>query len=332
MEYVNLGASGLNVSRLCLGCMSYGKGEMHAQWTLTEEESMPFFRRAIEAGINFFDTADIYSEGASEVATGKALREFARRDDVVIATKFLGPTGPGRNERGTSRKHIMSAVEGSLKRLGIDYIDLYIQHGPDMTTPLEETLRAMEDLVRSGKVLHIGASNYKAWHLAKSIKIQAVNGWTPFTSMQVQHNLIYREEEREMIPLCLDQGIGVTAWSALARGFLAGNRSAEGSGETDRAKGDALATSMYFREEDFEVQRRLAQVAQNKGLPAMQVALAWVLQQSSISAPIIGATKLEQLDEAIAAMEVKLTAEEIEQLEAPYKPRVPAFDLLMPRK
>lgn len=329
MDYVNLGASGLKVSRLCLGCMSYGRGEMHAGWTLGEEDSMPFFRRAIELGINFFDTADVYAEGASELVTGKALREYARRDDVVIATKFLSSTGPGPNERGTSRKHIMAAVEGSLKRLGTDYIDLYIQHGPDMATPLEETLRALEDLVRSGKVLYIGASNYKAWHLAKAIKIQAVNGWTPFTSMQIQHNLIYREEEREMIPLCVDQGIGVTAWSALARGFLAGNRTAERTGQTARANSDGLAHAMYYREEDFEVQRTLDEVAREKGVPPMHVALAWVLRREGIAVPIIGATKLEQLDDCIAALALELTGEELDRLERPYRPRMPALDEIM---
>ena len=325
MKYVNLGASGLKVSKLCLGCMSYGKGEMHGKWTLTEEESMPFYKHAIEKGINFFDTSNIYSEGASEIVTGKALREYGRRDEVVIATKFVAPMGPGQNERGASRKHIMSAVEASLKRLGTDYIDLYLQHSPDMTTPLEETLRALEDLVRSGKVLHIGASNYKAWHLAKAIKIQAVNGWTPFTSMQIQCNLIYREEEREMIPLCVDQGIGVTAWSPLARGFLAGNRTREKSGGTARANADAFAHSMYYHDSDFEVQRILTEVAEEKGVPAMQVALAWVASRPDIATPIIGATKLQQIDDAVAALDVVLTKEEIERLESAYTPRMPVF-------
>jgi 1-deoxyxylulose-5-phosphate synthase len=332
MKYVNLGASGLKVSQLCLGCMSYGKGQMHAEWTLSEEESMPFFKHAIEKGINFFDTSDVYAEGASEIVTGKALREYGRRDEIVLATKFFSPTGPGQNERGTSRKHIMAAVEGSLKRLQTDYIDLYLQHAPDMSTPLEETLRALEDLVRSGKVLHIGASNYKTWHLAKAIKIQAVNGWTPFTSMQIQYNLIYREEEREMIPLCIDQGIGVTPWSALARGFLAGNRTRDKSGSTARAKGDALAQSMYFTDADFEIQAVLAEVAKEKGVPLMQVALAWVTSRPGVSSSIIGATKLEQIDEAVAALDVTLTPEEVERLESAYKPRVPAFDLLMRKK
>jgi 1-deoxyxylulose-5-phosphate synthase len=306
--------------------MSYGKGQMHAKWTLSEEESMPHFKHAIEKGINFFDTADLYSEGASEIVTGKALREYARRDEVVIATKFLSPTGPGQNERGTSRKHIMSAIEGSLRRLGMDYVDLYIQHGPDTATPLEETLRALEDLVRSGRVLHIGASNYKAWQLAKAIKIQAVNGWSPFTSMQVQHNLIYREEEREMIPLCVDQGIGVTAWSALARGFLAGNRTRDHEGTTARANADSLAHKMYYRDEDFEIQRLVDEVAREKGVSPMQIALAWVATRPGVCAPIIGITRLVQLDEAVEALDLVLTPQEIERLESAYTPRLPAFE------
>jgi len=325
MKYVNLGNSGLKVSQLCLGCMSYGKGQMHAGWTLSEEESMPLFRLAVEKGINFFDTADAYAEGASEVVTGKALREFARRDEIVLATKFLSPTGPGQNERGTSRKHIMAAIDGSLKRLGVDHIDLYIQHGYDLSTPLEETLRAMDDLVRAGKVLHIGASNYKTWQLAKAIKIQATNGLTPFTSMQVQYNLVYREEEREMIPLCIDQGIGVTAWSALARGFLAGNRTPDGNGATLRAKSDAMARQIYFHEADFVVQRELAQIAADRGLGPMQVALAWILGRQGLTAPIIGATKLPQLEEAFGALDIILTTEEIERLEQAYTPRSPAY-------
>lgn len=323
MKYVNLGHSGLKVSQLCLGCMSYGKGRMHSAWTLTEEESLPFYRRAIELGINFFDTADIYSEGASEIVTGKALREYARREDVVIATKFFAPMGPGPNERGASRKHIMASVEASLKRLGVEYLDLYIQHSWDASTPIEETLRALDDLVRTGKVLHIGASNFKAWQLAKAIELQAVNGWTRFTSMQVQYNLIYREEEREMIPLCQDQGIGVTAWSALARVFLAGNRTADGKGETKRAKGDALAQRLYFRDSDFAVQKRLGEVAQQKDLPPMQVALAWIASRPSLSAPIIGATKSEQLEQAVAALDITLTQAECESLESVYVPRWP---------
>ena len=325
MKYLNLGHSGLKVSQLCLGCMSYGKGKMHAGWTLGEQDSLPFFRLAIEKGVNFFDTADIYSEGASEIITGKALREYARRDEVVIATKYFAPMGPGVNERGASRKHIMAAVDASLKRLGTDHIDLYIQHGWDATVPVEESLRALDDLVRMGKVLHIGASNFKAWQLAKAIQIQTRYGLTRFISMQVQYNLVYREEEREMIPLCQDQGIGVTAWSALARGFLAGNRTVDGGGATDRAKTDAFAQSLYYSGADFAVQARLAEVAAAKGVPPMQVALAWIASRPGVTAPIIGATKIAQLEQAIDATEISLDPAEVEQLEEPYVTRMPAF-------
>ena len=325
MDYHNLGGSGLKVSPLCLGCMSFGQGRMHGSWTLSEDASMPFFRLAVESGINFFDTADAYGEGASELVVGKALRQFARRDEIVLATKFFAPMGPGANERGASRKHIMAAIDASLERLQVNHIDLYIQHGFDPTTPMEETLCALNDLVRCGKVLHIGASNYKAWQLAKAIKLQATHGWSTFTSMQVQYNLIYREEEREMIPLCRDQGIAVTAWSALARGFLAGNRTSDGQGATARAKGDRMAQQLYFRDGDFAVQRVLAEIAQARGVPAMQIALAWVRGRPGIAAPIIGATRLEQLAEAVAALEVELSTEERGRLEAAYVPRWPAF-------
>lgn len=326
MKYVNMGNSGLKVSELCLGCMSYGQGNMHA-WTLREEDSMPFFRMAVEKGINFFDTADIYSEGASEIVTGKALREYARRDEVVIATKYFAPMGPGVNERGASRKHIMAAVDASLKRLGTDHIDLYIQHGWDVSVPIEESLRALDDLVRMGKVLHIGASNFKAWQLAKAIQLQTQYGLTRFISMQVQYNLVYREEEREMIPLCVDQGVGVTAWSALARGFLAGNRSASGGGETDRAKTDKFAQMLYYKEADFAVQAKLAEVAATLGVPAMQVALAWIAARPGVTAPIIGATRLNQLEEAIAATDIVLAEDQVKALESAYQPRWPGISM-----
>ena len=243
MDYVNLGTTGLKVSRFCLGAMSFGRGSFHSAWTLDADQSMPFFQKAFEAGVNFIDTSDAYAEGQSEVVVGRAIREFGGRDNLVVATKFVAPSGPGVNERGASRKHIIRAVEASLKRLGLDYIDLYQQHAWDPATPLEETLRALDDLVRAGKVLHIGASNYKAWQLAKALQIQAAEGLTRFASMQIQYNLVYREEEREMIPLCQDQGLGVLAWSALARGFLAGNRNRGGGGETPRSKADAVAKS-----------------------------------------------------------------------------------------
>jgi len=324
MNYINLGKTGLKVSPLCLGCMSFGKGQFHSAWTLDEEQSMPFFRRAFEAGINFLDTSDGYAEGQSEVVVGKAIRAFGRREDLVIATKFIAPTGPGPNERGASRKHIMQAVEGSLKRLGTDYIDLYQQHAWDGTTPLEETLRALEDLVRSGKVLHIGASNYKAWQLAKALQIQAANGWTRYSTMQVQYNLIYREEEREMIPLCQDQGLGVLAWSALARGFLAGNRKPDGGGDTARAQNDKTAQAIYFREEDFILQGLLAKMGEARGVSPMQVALAWFGSRPQGIVPIVGVTRLKQLDEAIDAMKITLETSELDALDQAYATR-PVF-------
>lgn len=320
MKYVRLGNTGLKVSKLCLGCMSYGKGNYHAGWTLDEEQSAPLFKRAFEHGINFFDTADAYAEGASEALLGKMIKTYARRDEVVIASKFFGPMGPGQNERGASRKHIMSAVDASLRRLGTDHIDLYQLHRWDYETPFEETAQALDDLVRAGKVLYLGASSMHTWQFAKALGIQAQNGFARFVSMQPQYNLVYREEEREMLPFCLDQGIGVIPWSPLARGFLAGNRSKDGSGETARAKADDFARGLYFREDDFEVQQRLAQVAADKGIPAMQVALAWVATRTAVTAPIIGATRLEQLDQAVESLEVVLTDEEVTRLEAPYKP------------
>lgn len=323
MQYVKLGNSGLMVSQLCLGCMSFGQGKMHSEWTLREADSLPFIRRAVEAGINFFDTSDAYAEGASEVVLGKGIKEYARRDDIVIATKFFAPSGTGANEKGASRKHIFAAVDASLKRLGVDYIDLYQQHAWDPVTPLEETLAALDQLVRAGKVLHLGASNFAAWQLAKALQLQAVNGWTRFVSMQVQYNLIYREEEREMIPMCQDQGLGVLAWSALARGFLAGNRNREGSGETARAKGDKLAKMLYFSDADFSLQQELAAIAESRGTPPMQVALAWIASRPGLTAPIIGATRLGQLDQAIAALDVVLTEDELTRLNGAYRPRAP---------
>jgi aryl-alcohol dehydrogenase (NADP+) len=324
MEYLNLGRTGLKVSALALGCMSYGKGGMHAGWTLSEDEAMPFFRKAFERGVNFFDTADVYAEGASEIVLGKALREFGRHADVVIATKFSAPTGPGANERGASRKHIVTAVDASLRRLRVDYIDLYQQHGWDRTTPIEETLTVFEDLIRAGKILHAGMSNLKAWQLAKALQVQALNGWAPLASVQVPHNLIYREEEREMLPLCEDRGLGVLAWSALARGFLAGNRKRGGGGATARAETDQLGRTLYGREEDFAVQEVLVRVAERVGLAPMQVALAWFRSRTPRVIPIVGTTRLEQLDQALAALDTALSCEDVAELDNAYCPR-PVF-------
>ena len=325
MDYRRLGASGLKVSRLCLGCMTYGKGRMHADWTLDEEQSLPFLRRAVERGINFFDTADAYSDGASERVLGRFIGEHGDRDSLVIATKFFGPTGTGPNDRGASRKHILAAVDGSLKRLGTDYVDLYQMHRWDAETPFEETARALDDVVRAGKVRYIGASSMYAWQFAKALAIQERGGWAKFASMQPQYNLIYREEEREMLPLCRDAGIGIIPWSPLARGFLAGNRDREGGGETARSKGDKWARDLYFRDDDFAVQARLAEVAAARGVPPMQVALAWIASRPGITAPIIGATKLQHIDDAVTALDLELSAEEVQRLEEPYRPH-PVLD------
>jgi aryl-alcohol dehydrogenase (NADP+) len=319
MDYLRLGSTGLKVSRLCLGCMTYGSKKWR-EWMLDEEESKPFFRRAIEAGINFFDTADMYSGGASEEVTGRALKEYAPRDQVVIATKVFNAMGTGPNQRGLSRKHIHHAIDDSLRRLGTDYIDLYQIHRFDYETPIEETLRALDDLVRSGKVLYIGASSMFAYQFAKMLKTSDALGLARFVSMQNHYNLIYREEEREVLPLCREEGIGVIPWSPLARGFLAGNRSAQGSGDTVRAKTDDYAREMYFQPSDFTVVDRVTEIARRRGIPNAQIALAWVLAQPGITAPIVGATKSKHLDDALAALEVKLDESELKALGEPYQP------------
>jgi len=315
MDYVTLGHSGLKVSRLCLGCMTYGSKKWRP-WVLEEEESKPFFRRAIEAGLNFFDTADAYSIGVSETIVGRALREYTRRDDVVIATKVFFPMGPGPNDSGLSRKHIVQAVEASLRRLATDYIDLYQIHRLDPSTPFEETLEALHDLVKSGKVLYIGASSMYAWQFAKLLHISETHRWTRFVSMQNHYNLVYREEEREMIPLCIDEGVGVIPWSPLARGFLAGNR-AQG---TERAKTDNFAQEYYFTDADNEVADRAAQLAKRRGVSPAQIALAWILHKPGVTAPIVGASKLTHLEDAIAALSIKLDESEINFLEECYRP------------
>ncbi len=319
MEYVNLGKTGLKVSRLCLGCMTYGSSKWRA-WVLDEEESRPFFKRAIEAGINFFDTANMYSDGVSEEVTGRALRDFGKRDELVIATKVFNEMRPDPNGRGNSRKAIMTEIDHSLRRLGTDYVDLYQIHRWDYSTPIAETMEALHDVVKAGKARYIGASSTFAWQLAQSLNVSDVNGWTRFVSMQNHYNLVYREEEREMIPFCQDQGIGLIPWSPLARGFLAGNRTRSG-GETSRANTDQYAKKLYFaQDDDFAVLDRLTQLAKTRGLPNMQLALAWVLAKPGITAPIIGASKMPHIEDALEALSVKLSAEEIKQLEEPYKP------------
>jgi aryl-alcohol dehydrogenase (NADP+) len=324
MDYVNLGRTGLKVSRICLGCMTYGSSKWRP-WVLDEEAAMPFFQKALEAGINFFDTADVYSQGESEVVTGKALKAYAKRHEVVIATKVNGPMGRDPNNRGLSRKHILDGIDRSLQRLGVDYVDLYQIHRFDHETPIEETLEALNDVVRAGKARYIGASSMYAWQFMKMLSTSRANGWTPFVSMQPQYNLVYREEEREMLPLCRDQGVGVIPWSPLARGFLAGGRASPGEGNTDRARTDEFAPRLYYREPDFAVVEALTGVARARGVSNMQVALAWVLKNPAITSPIIGASKSHHLDDALAGLELKLTDEEIAALETPYQPK-PVLD------
>ncbi len=318
MEYVNLGNTGLKVSRLCLGCMTYGSSKWR-EWVLNEEESRPFIKHALEAGINFFDTANMYSDGASEEVTGRALRDFAKRDEVVLATKVFNQMREDPNGRGLSRKAIMTEIDHSLKRLGTDYVDLYQTHRWDYSTPIEETMEALHDVVKAGKARYIGASSMFAWQFAKSLYTSDLHGWTRFAAMQNHYNLAYREEEREMLPLCRDQGIGVIPWSPLARGFLAGNRDKKG-GETTRARTDEYAKGLYYQDEDFAVADRLGEVAQARGLPNTQVALAWLLSKPEVTAPIIGVSKPHHLEDALAALSVKLSADEIKKLEEPYKP------------
>ena len=320
MEYMNLGKSGLKVSRLCLGMMSYGTPEWR-DWVLPEQESRPFIKRAVESGVNFFDTADMYSLGVSEEVTGRLLREFAaKREEVVIATKVYFPIDKGPNGGGLSRKHIMEAIDNSLHRLGMDYVDLYQTHRWDYETPIEETMEALHDVVKAGKALYIGASSMFAWQFAKAQYTADLHGWTRFVSMQNHMNAVYREEEREMLPLCIDQGVGVIPWSPLARGFLAGNRKRDEHMPTARAKSDDFAHSMYYSDADFDVVDRVVTIAENRGVTPAQIALAWLLHKPGVTSPIIGATKMHHLEQAVAAVEIKLSGEEIELLEEPYRP------------
>jgi 1-deoxyxylulose-5-phosphate synthase len=318
VEYVNLGRTGLRVSRICLGMMSYGKHESRP-WTLDEGEAEPILRAAVEGGINFFDTADVYNGGQSEVLTGRLLRRlFGMREEYVVATKVNGRTMPGENGRGLSRKHVMASIDASLARLELDYVDLYQIHRWDPTTPIEETMDALHDVVRSGKARYIGASSMFAWQFAKAQSVAS----TRFVSMQNHYNLIYREEEREMIPQCLDQGVAVIPWSPLARGLLAGNRTREGERHTTRAQTDAFGDQLYKPEVDFDVVDRLADVAGERGDAQVQVALAWLLHKPGVTAPIVGATKLAHLNDALAAEQLTLSAQEIERLEEPYVPHL----------
>jgi len=320
MQYVRLGKTGLKVSRICLGMMSYGDKKWR-EWVLEEKEGIEYVKHALDLGINFFDTADVYSVGVSETILGKAIKQHAKRDQVVIATKVRGEMGPGPNDRGLSRKHIFDSIDNSLKRLQMDYVDLYQIHRWDDDTPIEETMEALNDLVRSGKVRYIGASTMRAWQFAKAQAIAERRGWAKFVSMQNHYNLIYREEEREMNPLCADQGVGLIPWSPLARGVLCGNRSSDNMGLTVRSQNDNFLLQIYALDKnDFDIADRVAEVAKAKGVSPATVALAWLLHKG-VAAPIIGATKPHHLTDAVAAVHLTLSKEDLESLEQLYKPR-----------
>jgi len=319
MDQVRLGNTGLHVSRVGLGMMSYGN-DANRPWMLDEAAAAPIVRRAVEGGVTFFDTADMYSQGASEVATGRLLRKLLTRDELVVATKVYFPMTPGPNGRGLSRKHILSAIDASLRRLELDYVDLYQIHRWDSETPIEETMEALDEVVKSGKARYIGASSMFAWQFAKAQRVAELHSWTKFVSMQNHYNLIYREEEREMIPQCIDQGVGIIPWSPLARGFLAGTRTREGERRTRRSETDPLQDEWYGRPEDFDVVDRLAEVAGDRRVPQAQVASAWLLHKPGVTAPIVGATKLGHLEDALAAAELALSPDEVARLEQPYVP------------
>jgi aryl-alcohol dehydrogenase-like predicted oxidoreductase len=319
VQYVNFGRTGLRVSRVCLGMMSFGPHQ-ERPWALGEEQAEPIIRRAADGGVIFFDTADVYNGGESEVLTGKILRRLFTREEYVLATKVHGQTMPGENGRGLSRKHVLASIDASLGRLGLDYVDLYQTHRWDYRTPIEETMEALNDVVRAGKARYIGASSMYAWQFAKAQAIAERRGWTKFISMQNHYNLVYREEEREMIPQCIAQGVAVMPWSPLARGLLAGNRTREGERLTTRAKTDSFGDSLYVPEVDFAVVDRVVEVAGERGVRPAQVALAWLLHKPGVTAPIVGATKAEHVDDALAAEQLDLSEEEIARLEEPYAP------------
>ena len=328
MEYTRLGQTGMKVSKICLGCMTYGSPKWR-DWILDETASRPFFKQAIDLGINFFDTADVYSIGASEEVTGKMLKDMAKRDQVVIATKVCSPMGKGANESGLSRKHIMESIDASLTRLGTDYVDLYQIHRWDYETPIEETVEALSDVVKAGKALYIGASSMYAWQFMKALGHQRKHGLAKFVSMQNHYNLVYREEEREMNPLCFSEGIGLIPWSPMARGFLTGNRKpgdnpkrnqGQSNAETARAKSDDFAHALYYTDQDFEIVERVASIAKKHGRPNGQVALAWLLAKG-VTAPIIGASKPGHMEDAVNALTLKLDAEDVKALEEPYRPK-----------
>jgi 1-deoxyxylulose-5-phosphate synthase len=320
VDYVRLGSAGLKVSRICLGMMSYGS-QAEREWHLDEAAAEPIVRAAVDGGVNFFDTADTYSDGLTEQITGRLLgRLFDRREDYVLATKVYFPMGPGPNDGGLARKHVLDAIDASLRRLGTDYVDLYQIHRWDYETPIEETMAALHDVVRAGKARYLGASSMFAWQFAKAQHAAERHGWTTFVSMQDHYNLLYREEEREMIPLCLDQGVAVLPYSPLARGMLAGNRGRQGGRRTTRAGSDPLSEEFYDSPADFDVVDRLAEVAAARGAPPAQVALAWLLSRPGVTVPVIGATRLGHIGDALAAGNLTLTDEEVRRLDEPYRP------------
>jgi aryl-alcohol dehydrogenase-like predicted oxidoreductase len=319
MEYIRLGSTGMKVSRVCLGCMSYGLPGEHNPWVLDEEQSRPYIKRALEAGINFFDTANVYSSGMSETVLGNAMRDFAKRDEVVIATKVRFPMGQGPNDYGLSRKHILSSIDASLKRLKMDYVDLYQIHRWDYETPIEETMETLHDIVRAGKVRYIGASAMFAWQFAKAQYTADLYGWTRFVSMQNHYNLLYREDERELIPFCQDQEVGLIPFSPLARGLLA-RKPEQNQKDTLRYQSDALAKSRYTQADNLTTIERVQEVADARGVPMAQVALSWMYGKPYITSPIIGATKPHHLDDAIASVELQLSEDEVKRLEEPYRP------------
>jgi len=319
MEYVNLGKTGLRVSRLCLGMMGFGNGS-DRPWVIDEDAAEPLVRAAVEGGVTFFDTADVYSNGASEIATGRLLPKFLSRDEMVVATKVFMPVTPGENGKGLSRKHVLAGIDSSLSRLGMDYVDLYQIHRWDPHTPIEETMGALDDVVRAGKARYTGASSMHAWQFAKAQNVAATAGGARFVSMQNHYNLIYREEEREMIPQCIDQGVGVIPWSPLARGMLAGTRGRDGSRRTTRSETDAFSDYLYNQPTDFDVVERAVEVAGERAIPTAQISLAWLLHKPGVTAPIVGVTKPGHIEDALAAEHLHLSDDEIKLLEDPYVP------------
>jgi aryl-alcohol dehydrogenase-like predicted oxidoreductase len=320
VEYVRLGTTGLKVSRICLGTMTYGTPQWRP-WVLDDSASRPFIARALEHGLNFFDTADMYSRGESERVLGRALKALARRDQVVVATKAFYAVTDGVNAQGLSRKHLLDAIDGSLQRLGTDYVDLYQIHRFDYDTPIEETLEALHDIVKAGKARYIGASSMFAWQFMKMLATSDAHGWTRFVSMQNHYNLVYREEEREMMPLCREEGVGVVPWSPLARGFLAGNRRrGDRTADTIRSQTDDYARELYYSDVDYTIAERVTAMAAERGVKPTQIALAWLLAKPGVTAPIVGASQLQHLDEAIGAIDLRLSGAEIARLEEPYQP------------